>query len=439
MPDLASSLATPPAALPPPSGTETVHKRQDPLNREPGPLRNGNKRGNPALAPRCGAKNRAGGACQAPALRGHTRCRLHGGASTGPRTAAGLARLAAARTSHGRESEAMRAEFRHRRVTLGRMRVLRAAVGLKAWLPEEQRERLALGCFGVPELRMPAHPGLAREAAAGPEDGRRDAQGRFVKRAKGTRRGVAGERAAARAERAALAPWRAAIAVARGTRRAAWEERREKSRQDPMDRGDGVGLACVATGEVVGGPDEPGHDVEGRGGLEIRNSRQEPMNRGDGGAWADGAEAGARSPRPCGPRDDTAGEDVGVAGVNEPHAPVAACGPEGTRIGLAADIRVHPCASVVSLAAVEPADCRQDPMNREPGRGWGGNMAATAPASPPPPTPLPQGEGDKPHAPVLAPPPGLTRKQRKRWKWVQRQARTARGGDVAGSGARPNR
>jgi hypothetical protein len=34
-------------------------------------------------APRCGAKTRAGGACQCPAIRGRKRCRLHGGRSTG--------------------------------------------------------------------------------------------------------------------------------------------------------------------------------------------------------------------------------------------------------------------------------------------------------------------------------------------------------------------
>ena len=34
-------------------------------------------------APRCGAKNRAGGACQCPAMRGRKRCRLHGGISPG--------------------------------------------------------------------------------------------------------------------------------------------------------------------------------------------------------------------------------------------------------------------------------------------------------------------------------------------------------------------
>ena len=34
-------------------------------------------------APRCGAKTRAGGLCQCPAIRDRKRCRLHGGRSTG--------------------------------------------------------------------------------------------------------------------------------------------------------------------------------------------------------------------------------------------------------------------------------------------------------------------------------------------------------------------
>ena len=34
-------------------------------------------------APRCGAKTRAGGACQCPAIRDRKRCRLHGGRSPG--------------------------------------------------------------------------------------------------------------------------------------------------------------------------------------------------------------------------------------------------------------------------------------------------------------------------------------------------------------------
>jgi hypothetical protein len=77
----------------------------DPLGTRPpgtGPLRNGNPRGNPNLAPRCGAKTRAprSGPCRAPAMK-NGRCRLHGGKSTGPRTEEGLARMRAANTTHG--------------------------------------------------------------------------------------------------------------------------------------------------------------------------------------------------------------------------------------------------------------------------------------------------------------------------------------------------
>ena len=52
-------------------------------------------------APRCGAKTRAGGcACRQPAM-ANGRCRFHGGKSTGARTAAGRARCARARRTHG--------------------------------------------------------------------------------------------------------------------------------------------------------------------------------------------------------------------------------------------------------------------------------------------------------------------------------------------------
>ena len=55
---------------------------------------------------RCGAKTRSGGMCQNPAIGGRNRCKLHGGRSTGPRTAEGKARVAAAHTKHGRRSKA---------------------------------------------------------------------------------------------------------------------------------------------------------------------------------------------------------------------------------------------------------------------------------------------------------------------------------------------
>ena len=78
-----------------------------------GRLRCGNPPGDPGAAPRCGARTRSGAACQGPAMR-NGRCRMHGGASTGPRTAEGLARLRAARTRHGAytaEALALRRRF----------------------------------------------------------------------------------------------------------------------------------------------------------------------------------------------------------------------------------------------------------------------------------------------------------------------------------------
>ncbi len=67
------------------------------------------------MQPRCGARTRQGHPCRRAALRGRRRCRLHGGLSTGPRTAEGLARSRRARWKHGRYSaEAREARIRAR-------------------------------------------------------------------------------------------------------------------------------------------------------------------------------------------------------------------------------------------------------------------------------------------------------------------------------------
>ena len=50
----------------------------------------------------CGAKTRNGGICRRIAVRGKSRCRLHGGESTGPRTEEGRRAIAKANTRHGR-------------------------------------------------------------------------------------------------------------------------------------------------------------------------------------------------------------------------------------------------------------------------------------------------------------------------------------------------
>jgi hypothetical protein len=65
-----------------------------------GRLKNGNPSGDYLKSPRCGARTRAGGCCRQPAM-ANGRCRMHGGLSTGPRTAEGLARCRATRLVHG--------------------------------------------------------------------------------------------------------------------------------------------------------------------------------------------------------------------------------------------------------------------------------------------------------------------------------------------------
>jgi hypothetical protein len=72
---------------------------KDPMQR--GRLKNGNPSGDLSAVPHCGARTRAGLLCRGPAMP-NGRCRMHGGASTGPRTRAGSARLRKARTKTGR-------------------------------------------------------------------------------------------------------------------------------------------------------------------------------------------------------------------------------------------------------------------------------------------------------------------------------------------------
>jgi len=60
---------------------------------------------------RClGVSRRTGVQCRAPAERGRNWCRFHGGKSRGPTSPEGRARCAAAKTLHGQETAAARAE-----------------------------------------------------------------------------------------------------------------------------------------------------------------------------------------------------------------------------------------------------------------------------------------------------------------------------------------
>ena len=72
-------------------------------------LRNANPSGDFSKAARCGAKTRRGTLCQCPAMP-NGRCRLHGGLSTGPKTAEGIECIRRAKTKHGLYSAAAIAE-----------------------------------------------------------------------------------------------------------------------------------------------------------------------------------------------------------------------------------------------------------------------------------------------------------------------------------------
>jgi len=81
---------------------------------------------------RCQAKCKATNQqCKAPAVRGKAVCRVHGGRSTGPRTAEGRQRCADAKTVHGRETRAIR---KSRQASLIRMAGLEALGRAKGFI-----------------------------------------------------------------------------------------------------------------------------------------------------------------------------------------------------------------------------------------------------------------------------------------------------------------
>ena len=87
-------------------------------------LKNGNPPGDFSKAPRCGAKTRRGTSCRSPAMK-NGRCRMHGGASTGPKTPEGIERIRRAQLKHGWYTKEAQAErLRSRRL----MREVRAAL-----------------------------------------------------------------------------------------------------------------------------------------------------------------------------------------------------------------------------------------------------------------------------------------------------------------------
>jgi hypothetical protein len=98
---------------------------QAPHMQRRGWLKNGNPAGDYSKAKRCGAKTRRGTPCQCPGMK-NGRCRLHGGLSTGPKTAEGRERSRRAVTKHGRYSAEAKAERRYHRELLGACRAMLA-------------------------------------------------------------------------------------------------------------------------------------------------------------------------------------------------------------------------------------------------------------------------------------------------------------------------
>lgn len=376
-----------------------------PAPADPPRRRSGNPMGNPGLnlSPRCGARTRAGCPCRAPALRGKARCRRHGGASTGPRTAEGLARLRAARTVHGRFSAAQRAEDRHRIQSLRRSALL---VQVMRWL-DHLPPPLAARVPEAQELFVPLQPA----AGLSPQ------QDLMVRRL----------------ETAALAPWRQAVAAAKQ----AWRDKRGSGHVPVADGGDPgprVLLACgfegkplvpvsaaprVAMNAAGGGADatpsaraagEETRESKGKPRVPVSVASRVAMDAARGGADA------ARLARPAG---------AGTCELEgKPHVPVSVAshvaintargGADATPFAGAAgagtcEIEGKPYVPVDAAACTPAVTASHVGMNAV------------------------HGEADPtPSAGAAAPAVGMTRAQRKRWKWEQKKARK-----LAARGVRP--
>ncbi len=282
----------------PPATTPTPPAAPEPPPRPaPGPLRNGNPRGNPNLAPRCGAKARTTGCpCRSPAMP-NGRCRMHGGKCRGPATPEGRERMTAANTKHGNFSAHARAEKHHVRTSTARNRLACAATLLWPYLPPDMAARLARGPAA---FFPPIHPSnlpylTPRDAMACNVETRckTSATPASARRRKPAPKptGRAAERLAIRAELAAQAPWRQAIAQARVAKRAirkaqaAWRQKQAERESFPSSL-EGLGRE---------------ERTEGRGEGSTRNAVQ----RGNAASPANQPAAATTAPAPATWRDLT--------------------------------------------------------------------------------------------------------------------------------------
>ena len=92
----------------------------------------------------CRAKTRSGKPCKRAGNHKNGRCHLHGGKSTGPRTAEGRARIAAAQFKHGNRSKAaiaaQRAKAARGRAIRAELATLEDQVIKEGLLPSKWRD-----------------------------------------------------------------------------------------------------------------------------------------------------------------------------------------------------------------------------------------------------------------------------------------------------------
>jgi hypothetical protein len=87
--------------------------------------------GSSVTCTRCNAKSkRTKQQCRNPAIKGKTKCRHHGGLSTGSRTPEGKARQIDANTKHGNETRAVREERSAKLAELYELEMLGRELGL---------------------------------------------------------------------------------------------------------------------------------------------------------------------------------------------------------------------------------------------------------------------------------------------------------------------
>ena len=242
------------------------------------------------LAPRCGARTRAGCPCRAPALHGKRRCRMHGGRSTGPRTPEGLARLRTARTSNATDAY-NRAHACYIMSVCRRGRATRAIFDCLDRLPEDLVARFDQM---PPELEPPHRPTVGIT--------------------------VAEDRAMRRADAAALAPWRRAIARARQAAR----------RGQPKPAA--AGLAGQAAAMALAAAPCGAH-------AKLHASPEPASGRPAASATRPASARAGHAPKPHAPVPSAAGPGAPAAPEIKPHASVRSAADPGAPA--AVEIKPH--------------------------------------------------------------------------------------------------